>query len=424
LRREEAAYALLFGVAMTCGNARALIVIAFALPMAACAAAAAPAQGSTDGSGARSAFDDGGNAADGAGWNDAGQAGEPGDAALGVAPPRDGSAPEDAAIDSDGSDRDAVGIAASRRESLVWVWMDYPQSLAAVAANASSFTHVSPSLYDVNYDYASGVAEMQSDDGPDSFDGLSSAQIATQIHAAGMKCIPLIQGGAANTGTDQGIQNIIGDSPKGTQAAFISSMVQEAVTKGYDGYSLDWEVGGSTDYATYGAGFVSFLGAFQAALHQDQMQLTLIVGDWFVEQSNCSGGTGLVDLAGVAPNVDQVIVMDYMTTLGTPPAACTASVSNPQNCGNDFGSDMNLMCAYVPEAKINIGFDSDPSAGNNGIAGACVSATQVSGISAVSIWPEYNTAGANGSYAFCDTTNISPAGATWFGLLAGFVADK
>jgi hypothetical protein len=63
-------------------------------------------------------------------------------------------------------------------------------------------------------------------------------------------------------------------------------------------------------------------------------------------------------------------------------------------------------------------------AGNNPIAGACVSATQASGITAVAIWPEYNTAGQNGGYAFCDTTDISPSGTTWFDLLSAFLADK
>jgi hypothetical protein len=381
------------------------------------AATMACSSGSTGNPGDPGAGDAGGSAPEAAPGVDSGEIGAPADAASREGA---GSTPVDAAATPDAGDSGTT--AAPGRQSLVWVWMDYPQSLAALAANKASFTHVSPSLYDVNYDYTSGVAEMQSDDGPDDFDGLSSTQIASQIHAMGMKCIPLVQAGAANSGTDQGIQNIIGDSPQGTQSAFITSMVQEAVTKGYDGYSLDWEVGGGTTYATYGAGLVSFLAAFQTALHQHGMVLSLIVGDWFVEQSNCSGGTGFVDLAGVSPNVDQLIVMDYQTTLGTPPAACTTSVPNPQNCGNDFGSDMDLMCAYVPESKVSIGFDSDPSAGNNDIAGACVSATQVSGIQAVAIWPEYNTAGPNGGYAFCDATNISPAGATWFQLLAGFLA--
>jgi spore germination protein YaaH len=238
----------------------------------------------------------------------------------------------------------------------------------------------------------------------------------------GMKCVPLIQAGAGNSGTDQGIQNIVADKPPGTQSAFITAMVQEAVTKGYDGYSLDWEVGGGTTYAGYGQAMTSFLGAFQAALGQHGMVLQLIVGSWFVYQSNCSGDTGFVDLPAAAQKVDQVIMMAYDTALGAPATQCDASVSNPQNCGGDFGSDMNLMCAHVPLDKINIGYDSDPMNGNNDIAGACVAATEAAGITEVSIWPEYNTAGPNGSYALCDTTNIAPPGATWFELLAGFLA--
>ena len=82
------------------------------------------------------------------------------------------------------------------------------------------------------------------------------------------------------------------------------------------------------------------------------------------------------------------------------------------------------MCAYVPVNKINIGLDSDPNAGNNDIAGACINATLAADIPAVSIWPEYNTSGPNGGYLFCDTTNISPSGTTWFALLSGFVSGK
>jgi hypothetical protein len=282
--------------------------------------------------------------------------------------------------------------------------MDYQNSLNTVAANAHSFTHVSPSLYNVNYAYSSGVAQLQGDNGPDNFDGLSSAQVASRVHGMGMKCIPLIQAGAGNGGTDQGIQNIVANSPSGAQHAFITAMVQEAVSKGYDGYSLDWETGGGTTYAGYGQAMTSFLGAFQSALHQHGMVLQLVVGGWFVHQSNCSGNAGFVDLQAAAQNVDQVIMMSYDTALGSPPAQCNMSVSNPQNCGGDFASDLNLMCAYVPLDKINMGYDSDPAAGNNDVAGATVSATEKAGITAVSIWPEYNTAGSNGSYVLCDTS--------------------
>jgi spore germination protein YaaH len=299
--------------------------------------------------------------------------------------------------------------------------MNYQQSLAAVGANKDAFTHVSPSLYQLNYDYSSGVAGFETD-GSDNFDGLSSSQIASRVHGMGMKCVPLIQAGAGNGGTDQGIQNVISNG--GTQSAFISAMVQEAVNKGYDGYSLDWETGGGTTYSDYGPGMTSFLGAFASALHAHGKILQLIVGDWYVQQSNCSGGQGFVDLQAAAAAVDQVIVMDYEGSLGNPTTSCNASVGNPGNCGSDFGSDLNLMCAYVPLSKISIGLDSDPNGGNNPIAGACVSATQAANIPAVAIWPEYNTRGPNGSYLFCDTTNISPPGTTWFALLSGFLSGQ
>jgi hypothetical protein len=411
---------LLDRVVMTTFPARTLIAIASILAMAGCSSTSTPgpAGDSRDDGGTSSSVDSGTSA------TEAGGASE--DAGSTEASASGG---DSAASSADGSTADAGGTstadaAGSDRQSLVWVWMDYPDSLAAVAANSSSFTHVSPSLYNVNYAYTSGVATLQSDNGPDDFDGLSSTQIASKIHAAGKKCIPLIQAGAGNSGTDQGIQNIIGDSPQGTQSAFITAMVQEAVTKGYDGYSLDWEVGGGTTYSGYGPGMTSFLGAFQSALHAHGMVLQLVVGDWYIRQSNCSGGDGYVDLQAASSNVDQVIIMDYETGLGSPTTSCNASVSNPANCGNDFGSDLNLMCAYVPLDKINIGLDSDPNAGNNDIAGACISATLAADIPAVSIWPEYNTSGPGGSYLFCDTTNISPSGTTWFTLLSDFVSGK
>jgi hypothetical protein len=399
----------------------ALLAMAAAVMTAACSSGSTPASADLPGDAGSQTSHDGGAMPPtdaGGGGTDA----SPSSSDAGTSPSDDAATPG-----ADGSSAEGGGAEAGApgRQSLVWVWMDYPDSLAAVAANPSAFTHVSPSLYDLNYAYSSGVAEEQGDNGADDFDGLSSTQIAQKIHAAGMKCIPLIQAGAGNSGTDQGIQNVLSDSPKGAQSSFITSMVQEAVTKGYDGYSLDWETGGGTTYAGYGKALVSFLGAFQAALHQHGMELQLIVGSWFVEQSDCSGDTGFVDLAAVSPSVDQVIMMAYDTTLGTPTATCTpASIKDPTTCGNDFASDMGLMCAYVPLDKINIGYDSDPMAGNNPIAGACVSATQASGITAVAIWPEYNTAGQNGGYAFCDTTDISPSGTTWFDLLSAFLADK
>jgi spore germination protein YaaH len=130
---------------------------------------------------------------------------------------------------------------------------------------------VSP-LYQLNYNYASGVAQLVN--GNDDFgDGLTSKSIAQKIHATGLRCVPLMYAGAGNSGTDQGIQNVLNDAPPGAQQSFIRSMVNEAMTKGYDGYNLDWEVGNTG--ADYGDKLVGFLSAFKTALNAQGMMLSL-----------------------------------------------------------------------------------------------------------------------------------------------------
>jgi hypothetical protein len=307
----------------------------------------------------------------------------------------------------------------------VWVWFDYQNSLADVFANASSFTHVSPALYQINYAYTSGVPQFWNTTG-DNFSGLTSTQIATKVHAAGMKVVPLVFGGAGNSGTDQGIQNIITDSPAGTQSAFITAMVNEAVTKGYDGYNLDWEVSNSlTQYATYGAPLESFLGTFKTALHAHGMQLSVDLGTWFLKQTWCSGGTGVVDLTAIGANVDLAILEDYATTLGTPSTSCPTSLPNPANCGTDFVSALNLMCVYIsPSTAVSIAFAANPTNGNNPVAGSVVSTTQAYGIKNVAIWPDWNVDGPGSTYLFMDSNNIQPSNTNWYKLLAGFLAAQ
>lgn len=82
------------------------------------------------------------------------------------------------------------------------------------------------------------------------------------------------------------------------------------------------------------------------------------------------------------------------------------------------------MCVYVPNAAISIGFNANPTTGSNDIAGSVVSTTQAYGIHNVAIWPDYNTDGPNGAYVFLDAKNIAPANATWFQLLADFLAAQ
>ncbi len=308
----------------------------------------------------------------------------------------------------------------SAKQSLIWAWYDIPASLDAIAANASSFTHVSPARYQMNYNYTSGVPQYWQQTS-DNFNGMTTTQIAQKVHAMGMKVVPLVFAGAGNSGTDQGIHNVITDTPAGTQSAFITAMVNEAVAKGYDGYNLDWEVSTTqTPYATYGAALESFLGTFKTALHAHNMQLSLDIGTWYLKQTWCSGGTGVVDLTAIGANVDLAILEDYAPTLGTPSSTCPASLADPQACGTDFMSALNLMSVYVPNANISIGYNASAgSFGNNPVAVDVVNATRAYGIRNVALWPDLNYDGPNGTYLLADSKN-NQQGTSWYTLLANF----
>ena len=325
------------------------------------------------------------------------------------APPASGSDASlgDTGAQSDAGSADTAPPGPPAKQSLIWVWQDYANSLDAVTSNASSFTHVSPALYQLNFAYSSGVAQLVNTN--DSFDGLSSMQVAQKIHAAGLKCVPLMYAGAGNYGTDQGIQNVLDDSPSGAQASFISSMVAEGVTKGYDGYNLDWEVQ-STGYAAYGKKLIAFLAAFKSALNAKQMVLSIDVAGWYTLQCSGSGGDGLVDLTQLGPVVDQAILEDYSGAFNDTATSCPKTNPSTQDCDTDFGGGLAVMCNVLPASVASIGLI---STGTNPFADRALTATLGYGFTSVAVWPDDSQ--------FLNGTNI-PNGATWYTLLAGFLA--
>jgi hypothetical protein len=291
------------------------------------------------------------------------------------------------------------------KQSLIWVWMGYADALSKIEANKGSFTHVSPALYNINYDYQSGVAHLVN--GNDNFDGLSSKEFSQRVHAAGLKCVPLMYAGAGNFGTDQGIQNILNDAPPGTQKSFITSMVSEAQAKGYDGYNLDWEVS-QTGYAKYGAKLVTFLAAFKSALNAHNMVVSLDLGGWYVRQCDGSGGDGLVDLVALGNSVDQAIFEAYSGSLGSPGPSCPASNPNHQDCDADFVAALSVMC-NLPRDVVSIGLI---STGTNPFADKALSAAAAYGFSNVAVWPDDSK--------FLNASGM-PNGATWYSVLADFL---
>jgi hypothetical protein len=320
----------------------------------------------------------------------------------------------------DGTAPDGKGPPVMGRTSVAWAFIFLSDTLAAIKPNASSFTHVAPLIYDVNFAYASGVAEFWNTPTDMFQDGLTSTTITAAIHGMGLKSLPVILGGAANGGTDMGIQTILTSST--VQSSFISSMVAEAMTKKYDGYNIDWEMSqGQTTYAMYGTQLISFLGAFKSALNAQGMILTYDVVDFNVVQSNCSGGSGPVDLTKLGAVVDLAIVEDYNSMLGTASSACPTGLADPLPCTQTFMDDLNFMCAYLPAKVVSIGMNACPTC-SNAIAGEAIAAIEAYGIKSVAIFPQGNSDGPSGGYAIYDAVGVSPSGSNWFSLLSGFLS--
>lgn len=288
---------------------------------------------------------------------------------------------------SDGAPDDARGPdggppAATPRQAYIWIWRNYGEHLGAIVAHASSFTHVSPAFYELNFDYQSGPAHLFNND---DFDGMSAAAFCQRAHDAGLKCEPLVYAGAGNGGTDQGIRNVLDDAPPGAQASFIDAMVAEAETRGFDGFNLDWEFdGAATGHAAYGAKLVAFLGAFEAALHQHGMTLSLDLGTWYIRQSECSGGDGVVDLVELGDAVDLAIIEAYTDKLGAARSECPTPVATPVACDNDVTGQLDLMC-LSPRATVAIGLI-DPGSGP--VADAVLAQVASYGFQTVAIWPD------------------------------------
>jgi hypothetical protein len=290
------------------------------------------------------------------------------------------------------------------KQSLIWIWQNYSIGLANAIANANSFTHVSPALYQLNYAYQSGVAQGVNANGV--YNGLTGKDMAAQLHAAGLKMVPLMYAGAGNHGVDDGIQSIL-NNPAVAQN-FITAHVQEAVANDYDGWNLDWEVL-TTTYDQYGANLITFLTAFKTALHAQNMELSLDLGGWYVKQCTASGGSGLVDLAALGPAVDQAIIEDYAGTFDGSTDKCPSPVPSEQDCST-FGNGLSVMCGTT-NSVVMIGLIAP---GTNTFADQALGAISSYGFKSVALWPDDSP--------LLDSRGI-PNGGTWYSVLGTWLAD-
>jgi len=292
-----------------------------------------------------------------------------------------------------------------QRTALVWIWQDYRLALNAVLQNQNSFTHVSPAIYQMNYDYRGGPVKDEVPGGY--YAGLNGRQMASALHSAGIKIVPLIFAGAGNNGVDTGIQNVL-SNPTVAQS-FIDSQVQLAVDNGYDGWNLDWEVGGGvTDQSS--AALISFLGSFKQALNAHGMELSYDLGGWYVKQCNSSGYSGVVDITAFGAVVDQAIIEDYAGSLEGPTTGCPATVPSMQMC-DTFGDQLQLMCSSKPASAESIGLITP---GSNAFAPSALQAVASYGYQNIALWPDDS--------GFLNPKGM-PDGSTWFSVLANWLQN-
>jgi hypothetical protein len=304
--------------------------------------------------------------------------------------------------DSAAGETSAEASAPGGRQVLVWTptYLSFSQSLMSVTTTTpKAFTEVSPDFYTMTTSGTPTPAAV----GGNTFDGLSVAQVATQVHGAGMKLIPLIYGGNTDYPT------FLGDS--GAQSTFITWLVTEAQTNAYDGWNLDWEPNSINSVQ-----YVSFLTAAKAALHAKNLILTIDIGGWYIEQCGADG----IDLTQIGPAVDVAIIEDYAGGEGTAPTTCTGAPSGMVNCDPDptsyFGAQLGLMCDVSPVSAVGIGLiEGTGGTGANPFLPKALADTAALGFTTVAVWP-------SSGEPFLDATNI-PNGGTWYSNLAQFLAQ-
>jgi hypothetical protein len=144
---------------------------------------------------------------------------------------------------------------ASSKGTWVWLWQNYSASLQAIQEHPGALTVVSPNTYLLLDDGTFGINSNE-------------ARLCPQIHALGLRCIPLIQNDQANPA---GINALL--SSDSLQSEFIQNAVDEAINSNLDGYNLDFEP--SSGVQNLAAQYGAFLTNFANAMHEHGKSLSV-----------------------------------------------------------------------------------------------------------------------------------------------------
>ena len=186
----------------------------------------------------------------------------------------------------------------SKRVSGNLVFWDQSRGFDVIRANADLFSEISPFWYRVEAD---GNVTPYTTDGGASYEDSS---ILSFLRANGILVIPTVANILNGVWDGALVSRIIADAALTTLN--IESLVQLAVTHGYDGIDLDYENLSASDRLA----FTSFVNQLAAALHANGKLLTVNVYAKTSEPGTWSGPQAQ-DWWAIGQVVDQVRIMTY-----------------------------------------------------------------------------------------------------------------
>ena len=186
----------------------------------------------------------------------------------------------------------------SKRVSGNLVFWDQSRGFEAIVANADVFSDISPFWYRVDAD--GRVVPFTTDLGA----SYEDPAILSFLRAKGIRVIPTVANILNGVWDGALVSGLINDPVRTT--VNISSLVQLAVTKGYDGIDLDYENLSASDRPA----FTNFVSQLAVALHASGKLLTVNVYAKTAEPGTWNGPQAQ-DWGAIGQAVDQVRIMTY-----------------------------------------------------------------------------------------------------------------
>jgi hypothetical protein len=308
----------------------------------------------------------------------------------------------------------------TQKQSLVWTFQDYSQSLTDVFANPTSFTAVSP-FDDTIIGYTlTSTGAFENVGGTENICDPSCNSAATiewvegQIYSHNMLVEPTIaavdQSGSCSGAYTVAIKDLIEDSSSTQQSIFITPLLNELTANGQHitGVNIDFEPTLGCYSSTDSTDYTNFLNNLGTQLHKHAIALSV---DVFEYLSNKLGGPWDFSAIGASRGVDYIIMED--------------EGGNTLSNFESIAQYLNGLSPAVPLAKQGVAIGSAPcTSGDNCIGDSATSYLVQNGFPIMSAWPLFNSDGGGGTYLFLDSTQWQtsppPTYSNWYGEMKSF----